>query len=126
LLLYPHQINWGNNAPVPEKGDPERVDILQDGPLKLECKHFIKCIDTGKTPMTDGAEGLRVLKILNTAQSSLDASVKSPVYSTQTSEFKSPLIGKENFFTHKTVEIDENVKIGDHTKFWHFSHILSG
>ena len=126
LLLYPHQINWENNAPVPEKGDPERVDILQDEPLKLECKHFIECIDTGKTPMTDGAEGLRVLKILNTAQSSLDASVRSPVYSTQTSEFKSPLIGKEKFFAHKTAEIDENVKIGDHTKIWHFSHILSG
>ena len=126
LLLYPHQINWENNAPVPEKGDPERVDILQDEPLKLECKHFIECIDTGKTPITDGAEGLRVLKILNTAQRSLDASVKSPDYSTQTSEFKSPLIGKEKFFAHKTAEIDENVKIGDHTKIWHFSHILSG
>ena len=126
LLLYPHQINWENNAPVPEKGDPERVDILQDEPLKIECKHFIECIDTGKTPMTDGAEGLRVLKILNTAQSSLEASDRSPVYSTQTSEFKSPLIGKENFFAHKTAEIDENVIIGDHTKIWHFSHILSG
>lgn len=126
LLLYPHQINWKNNAPVPEKGDPERVDILQDEPLKLECKHFIECIDTGKTPMTDGAEGLRVLKILNTAQSSLDDSVKLPAYSTRTSEFKSPIIEKENFFAHKTAEIDENVKIGDHTKIWHFSHILSG
>ena len=126
LLLYPHQINWENNAPVPEKGDPERVEIFQDEPLKLECMHFIECIDTGKTPMTDGAEGLRVLKILNTAQSSLEASDRSPVYSTQTSEFKSPLIGKEKFFAHKTAEIDENVKIGDHTKIWHFSHILSG
>ena len=126
LLLYPHQINWENNAPVPEKGDPERVDILQDEPLKLECKHFIECIDTGKTPITDGAEGLRVLKILNTAQRSLDDSVKSNNYSTQTSEFKSPHIGKENFFAHKTAEIDKNVKIGDHTKIWHFSHILSG
>ena len=76
--------------------------------------------------MTDGTEGLRVLKILNTAQSSLDASVKSPAYSNQTSEFKSPLIGKKNFFAHKTAEIDENVKIGDHTKIWHFSHILPG
>jgi UDP-2-acetamido-3-amino-2,3-dideoxy-glucuronate N-acetyltransferase len=126
LLLYPHQINWENNAPVPEKGDPERVDILQDEPLKLECKHFIECIDTGKTPITDGAEGFRVLKILNTAQRSLDDSVKSNNYSTQISEFKSPHIGKENFFAHKTAEIDKNVKIGDHTKIWHFSHILSG
>ena len=72
LLLYPHQINWKNNAPVPVKCDPEREDILQDEPLKLECRHFIECIDTGKTPMTDGAEGLRVLKILNAAQRTLD------------------------------------------------------
>ncbi len=30
------------------------------------------------------------------------------------------------FFTHKSVFVDENVTIGDDTKIWHFSHILSG
>ncbi len=30
-----------------------------------------------------------------------------------------------NFFKHETAIIDEDVKIGDNTKIWHFSHILS-
>ncbi|MCF6339858.1 MAG: acetyltransferase [Sulfurimonas sp.] len=30
------------------------------------------------------------------------------------------------FFAHKSSYVDENVVIGDDTKIWHFSHILSG
>jgi UDP-2-acetamido-3-amino-2,3-dideoxy-glucuronate N-acetyltransferase len=30
-----------------------------------------------------------------------------------------------NFFVHSSAVIDENVIIGDHTKIWHFSHIMS-
>jgi len=31
-----------------------------------------------------------------------------------------------NYFAHETAIVDENVTIGDKTKIWHFSHILSG
>ena len=30
------------------------------------------------------------------------------------------------FFVHPTSIVDEDVKIGDGTKIWHFSHIQSG
>jgi UDP-2-acetamido-3-amino-2,3-dideoxy-glucuronate N-acetyltransferase len=30
------------------------------------------------------------------------------------------------FFAHESSYVDENVSIGDETKIWHFSHILSG
>ncbi|MDF1876086.1 N-acetyltransferase [Sulfurimonas sp. SAG-AH-194-I05] len=30
------------------------------------------------------------------------------------------------YFSHKSSYIDENVLIGDNTKVWHFSHVLSG
>jgi UDP-2-acetamido-3-amino-2,3-dideoxy-glucuronate N-acetyltransferase len=30
------------------------------------------------------------------------------------------------YFAHKSSYIDENVKIGDNTKIWHFCHILNG
>ena len=33
---------------------------------------------------------------------------------------------KENFFSHESSYIDNNVSIGDHTKIWHFSHIQEG
>ncbi|MDR3178984.1 MAG: N-acetyltransferase [Oscillospiraceae bacterium] len=33
---------------------------------------------------------------------------------------------KKNYFSHKTACVDENSIIGDGTKIWHFSHIMSG
>ena len=33
---------------------------------------------------------------------------------------------KSSFFVHSTSIVDEDVKIGNNTKVWHFSHILSG
>lgn len=40
-------------------------------PLKLECQHFIDCIRTGQQPLTDGQDGLRVVKALEAAQRSM-------------------------------------------------------
>jgi predicted dehydrogenase len=40
-------------------------------PLRLECEHFLECINTGATPRTDGAQGLRVVQALEKAGESL-------------------------------------------------------
>ena len=72
LLLYPHEIKWKSNIPVPEKAEPERLDIPEAEPLRLECEHFLHSFINGNRPKTDGEEGLRVLKILNAAQRALD------------------------------------------------------
>jgi UDP-2-acetamido-3-amino-2,3-dideoxy-glucuronate N-acetyltransferase len=37
-------------------------------PLKLECQHFIHCINTGQTPKTDGLNGYHVVKVLEEAE----------------------------------------------------------
>ena len=34
--------------------------------------------------------------------------------------------GERKFFLHETSHIDKDVKIGENTKIWHFSHIQSG
>ena len=31
-----------------------------------------------------------------------------------------------NYFAHETAVIDENCKIGEDTKIWHFTHVMSG
>jgi predicted dehydrogenase len=41
-------------------------------PLRLECQHFVDCILTGSVPTSDGASGLRVVRVLETLQQSLD------------------------------------------------------
>lgn len=41
-------------------------------PLRLECQHFIECIQEGKPPLTDGRHGLEVVKVLAAAQRSIN------------------------------------------------------
>lgn len=40
-------------------------------PLKAECLHFLDCVQNGKTPITDGQEGLSVVQVLEAAECSL-------------------------------------------------------
>jgi len=40
-------------------------------PLRKECEHFIECIRDNKKPLTDGENGLRVVKVLDAAYKSL-------------------------------------------------------
>jgi predicted dehydrogenase len=47
-----------------------RIDMSE--PLYLECKHFVECIREGKTPLTDGENGLAVLRVLAAGQQSLE------------------------------------------------------
>jgi UDP-2-acetamido-3-amino-2,3-dideoxy-glucuronate N-acetyltransferase len=140
LLLYPHQINWKNNMPVPTKADPERVDIDQEEPLRQECRHFLNCIKNGTQPLTDGEEGLRVLSILNASQASLNSNGRKIVLTTEAdSGFRcegdannlsaisyEPRVDAQGAFIHPTAVIDDHVVIASGTKIWHFSHLLSG
>jgi len=136
LLLYPHEISWQNNIPVPTKADPQRVKISQDEPLRRECMHFIECISGCTKPITDGREGLSVLNILNVSQHSLnnhgckinlkeynDKSKKKRSLSSRSNLFT---IEDHEFFVHPSSVVDDKVSIGKETKIWHFSHILSG
>ena len=78
----------------------------------------------GRRPVTDGAEGLRVLKVLNAAQKSLDSdSCQIDLGAGQEAVSGR---GPEPYFIHPTAIVDENCRIGQKTKIWHFSHILSG
>jgi len=74
VLVYPHKVSWQNNQPLAEKSEAVSLDFDETEPLKNECQHFIDCIQDKAKCITDGYEGLRVLKVLNQAQKSLDES----------------------------------------------------
>jgi predicted dehydrogenase len=42
-------------------------------PLRIECLHFIECVENRTQPRSDGADGLRVVRVLDAAQRSLNA-----------------------------------------------------
>jgi len=57
-------------------GDIHIPAIDTTEPLKNECRHFIDCVREGREPLSDGADGLRVLQVLCMAQKSLKAGGK--------------------------------------------------
>ncbi|NQV81111.1 MAG: oxidoreductase, partial [Alphaproteobacteria bacterium] len=115
LSLYPHRIEWREGMPVPNKADREPVPLDQDEPLKLECAHFLECIVTRRTPRTDGAEGVAVLRVLDAAERSMTSG--HPVSLTTSGD---------DVFVHDTARVDRPSTIGAGTKIWHYSHVLSG
>lgn len=125
LLLYPHVIKWENNLPVPTKVDPERIETLQEEPLSVECRQFLHSIETGQNPVTDGREGLRILKVLNAAQQSLEMNSQIIHLKKWRTEAYEP--GQQSLYDrHETAIVDDNSVIGKGSKIWHFSHVLHG
>ena len=47
-----------------------RLDMRE--PLQEECAHFVACVRTGQRSLTDGENGLRVLRVLAASQQSLE------------------------------------------------------
>ncbi len=72
LFLYPYKVDFENGRiPMTHKVEYYIVNSDKNEPLKEELQHFIDCVKTRKTPKTDGEEGLRVLKVLESAEKSL-------------------------------------------------------
>ena len=53
-------------------GDVYSPYIKQVEPLKIECQHFVDCINNNEIPESCGEKGLQVVKILEAANSSLE------------------------------------------------------
>ena len=110
LTLYPYSIQWGEEAPIPDKRDGIHLDLTEDWeePLTIECRSFLDAI-TGSEYLTDGKEGLNVLKVLEQAQNKMDHPDSESV--------------EKKYFAHTTSIIDANCAIGAGTKIWQFSYL---
>lgn len=116
LLIYPHHIDWVDRVPVAHKNDGEAVPLPADEPLMLECRHFLDRIQDRANPLTDGDNGVRVLRILEACDKSLQDSGK-PV----------PLQAREpKYHVHPAAVVDEPCEIGEGTRIWHFAHVMKG
>jgi UDP-2-acetamido-3-amino-2,3-dideoxy-glucuronate N-acetyltransferase len=73
LVLYPHKVEvQADTIPLVEEAKAEPVPIEMIEPLRKACSHFLECIQERKQPLTDGEEGLKVLKVLQSCQESLE------------------------------------------------------
>jgi UDP-2-acetamido-3-amino-2,3-dideoxy-glucuronate N-acetyltransferase len=124
--------------PVAAKAQAEVVATESQEPLRAECQHFLDCVATGRRPKTDGAEGLRVLKVLQASQESLNRDgcklaldrEPGPPSMGRGSGPAGPAGGSRldsgGVFVHESSYVDDGVELGSGTRVWHFSHILKG
>ena len=73
LAIYDHVIDMDGAPPVPQKSEVRYEKVLQGEPLRAECQYFLDLIEGQADPLTDGAEGRRVLQILAAASASIES-----------------------------------------------------
>ncbi|MGI8939456.1 MAG: Gfo/Idh/MocA family protein, partial [Iamia sp.] len=115
LRTYRHSVDLSGPVPTADRAEAHPVSLAPDEPLRLECQHFLDSIHSGDAPRTDGAEGVRVLRVLARAEECLRTSA---------SEVVPASAGHPG--VHPSAVIDDDVTIGAGTRIWHFSHVLAG
>src|SRR5216684_8493567 len=121
LVLYPHKVEWRNRIPTAVKANDEIVDLEDREPLRAECQHFLDCVGSRTSPVSDGAEGLRVLRVLDVCQRALHNAGNVPeAFNLRNEKHERP------YFVHESAYVDDGAEIGAGTKIWHFSHIMKG
>src|SRR3989454_3885751 len=119
LVLYPHKVEWKNRVPTAIKALGEIVDLDNREPLRAECQHFLDCIASLTAPVSNGEEGLRVLRVLDACQRALhNGGIVLEDFSAKSQEPERP------YFVHESAFVDEGAEIGARTKIWHFSHVM--
>jgi predicted dehydrogenase len=68
--FYEDVRSWGEY--VARSGEIFSPQISSVEPLRVECEHFVECVRTGATPRSDGNSGLRVVRVLEQLQRSLE------------------------------------------------------
>ena len=72
LHIYPQSIQFDGKIPLLKKEDAEFIEHVDTEPLREECAHFLDCIKSRKSPLTDAQSGIEVLKVLHGCQSSIE------------------------------------------------------
>ncbi|MBN9662349.1 MAG: Gfo/Idh/MocA family oxidoreductase [Acidobacteria bacterium] len=122
LVIYPHRVEWKNRIPTAVKADGCPVALKSVEPLKEECRAFLNAIEKRQNPVTDGHEGLRVLRLLNACQESLESGrTIMPAR-----KLAMATGAEQSWFAHPTAIVAEGAQLGQGTKVWHFSHIMKG
>ena len=66
LVIFRH----GTGEPPPESdGEPVAIDPIE--PLRAECEHFVSCASGGTVPLSDGTEGVAVIRVLRAMTESM-------------------------------------------------------
>ena len=136
LVVHPYEVD--GREPVP--GEPYQIPVERAEPLAREVAEFLDCVDDYRQPLTDGAEGLRVLQVLEDAQRSMregqsifaNARPNPAWYEELIQELQCPVqpeIGedccKTMYTVHPLAEVETD-DIGEGTTIWRWTHVMPG
>ena len=106
----------GPNAPPQVvRGSPLEIEVPSGEPLVEELREFVRCIETGSRPVTDGEQGLAVLTVLEACKRSIRAG--------------RVIVMEEmnrDYFVHESSVLASDATVGKGTKIWHFCHVMGG
>lgn len=120
LMLFERYLTWEQgHIPTPNRKGARAIEVEIKEPLREECAHFLDCCEQRQQPMTDAEEGLRVLKVLYSAQKSLDADGRKVTLEPSTTKDTAP----EALSVHSSAIVDDGARIGEATRVWHFAHV---
>ena len=93
----------------------------------MKCEDFLRSIASRQPPLTNGETGLRVLRVLEAAQRSLEGG-DQPISLKEEMNVgeRAGTLTNRPFYVHPTATIDAAAKIGNSTRIWHYSHVMSG
>ena len=140
LVMYPYEVD--GREPVP--GESYQVPVDKVEPLAIEVLAFLECVDQNnrypdRKPLTDGAEGLRVLQVLEDAQRSMQEG--RPVFQCgmEKANWLDRLLedlqckvepeirdcSEPSYNIHPLAEVETD-QIGDGTTIWRWAHVMPG
>ena len=65
---------------ITRTGDIWSPRVTNTEPLRVECEHFVACVREGATPRSDGESGVRVVRVLEALQRSLDTTARAEAH----------------------------------------------
>jgi len=65
--------SFGEFKDIVRDGDVTIPKIASKEPLRMECEHFLGCIENNKQPISSGEDGVKVVKVLEAAAKSLES-----------------------------------------------------
>lgn len=71
-----YQDTFGDFRLSIREGEVVIPSIKLNEPLLAECEYFVECVKTGVQPLTDGQDGLRVVRVLEAASESMRSQSK--------------------------------------------------
>jgi len=77
LVLHEQRVDFQGAQPLLRNEGTETVELPDAEPLRKECAHFLHCIESRQQPLTDAESGVRVLKVLEACQESMDLNGQS-------------------------------------------------